>query len=150
MPFFQKRLFSIMVKNFSLIGFIGLLLCACSIGRLTKKGVYTEVTGEQYLNIIQDSNVQIIDVRTKGEYEKSHIFGAVNFSYLGGGFKRAVAGSELDPSKTTLIYCETQHRSLFAAKKLYRLGYKNIIDLDKGMMRWRKDGLPFEADSLSQ
>lgn len=139
-----------MVKNIALIGFIGLLLCACSIGRLTKKGVYTEVPAEQYLNIIQDSNIQIIDVRTKGEYEKSHIAGAINFSYLGGGFKKAVAESELDPEKTTLIYCETQHRSLFAAKKLYRLGYKNIIDLDKGMLRWRKDGLPFEADSLSQ
>lgn len=145
----QKRLFSNMVKNISLIGFIGLLLCACSIGRLTKKNVYTELPGEQYFNMIQDSNVQIIDVRTKGEYEKSHISGAVNFSYLGGHFKKAVAESELDAAKTTLIYCETQHRSLFAAKKLYRLGYKNIIDLDKGMMRWRKDGLPYVSDTLS-
>ena len=138
-----------MIKNIVFIVFCGLVLSACSIGRLTKKGVYTEVSGEQYLNIIQDSNVQIIDVRTKAEYEKSHILGAVNFSYLGGGFKKAVAESKLDPAKTTLIYCETQHRSLFAAKKLYRLGYKNIIDLDKGMMRWRKDGLPYISDTLS-
>ncbi|MFZ9029122.1 MAG: rhodanese-like domain-containing protein [Crocinitomicaceae bacterium] len=138
-----------MLKNTTFLVFLGLLLCACSIGRLTKKNVYTELPGEQYFNMIQDSNVQIIDVRTKGEYEKSHISGAVNFSYLGGGFKKAVAESDLDPTKTTLIYCETQHRSLFAAKKLYRIGYKNIIDLDKGMMRWRKDGLPYISDTLS-
>lgn len=138
-----------MIKNIVLIVICGLVLSACSTGRLTKKGVYTELPGEQYFNLIQDSNVQIIDVRTKGEFEKSHIAGAVNFSYLGGGFKKAVAESKLDPVKTTLIYCETQHRSLFAAKKLYRLGYKNIIDLDKGMMRWRRDGLPYISDTLS-
>lgn len=127
--------------------FFTLIGTSCSIGRLTKKGVYSEVSGTEYLNYVQDSSVQVIDVRTRGEYDKSHIEGAVNFSYLGGSFKKDVRDSGLDPKKTTLIYCETQHRSLFAAKKLYHLGFKTVVDLDKGMMRWRKDGLPYISDS---
>lgn len=127
--------------------FISLIGTSCSIGRLTKKGVYSEVSGNEYLKYVQDSSVQIIDVRTQGEYDKSHIEGAVNFSYLGGSFKKDVRNSGLDPDKTTLIYCETQHRSLFAAKKLYRLGFKTVVDLDKGMMRWRKHGFPYISDS---
>lgn len=128
--------------------FLFVLLTSCSIGRLTKKGVYREIGAKDYFTYVTDSSVQIIDVRTKSEFEKSHVEGAVNISCLGGGFKSGVKGSGLDPDKTTLIYCETQHRSLFAAKKLYQLGYKEIIDLDKGMMRWRKDGYPYISDTL--
>lgn len=136
-----------MVNKALIFIFLILFGSSCSIGRLTKKGVYSEVSGSEYFDYIEDSSVQIIDVRTQGEYDKSHIEGAVNFSYLGGSFKKDVRDSGLDPNKTTLIYCETQHRSLFAAKKLYRLGFKTIVDLDKGMMRWRKDGLPYISDS---
>lgn len=136
-----------MINNVFILIFSLLFLASCSIGRLTKKGVYEEVSSETYLKYVEDSSVQIIDVRTKGEFEKAHIEGAVNYSYLGGGFKKEVKSADLDPNKTTLIYCETQHRSLFAAKKLYALGYKKIIDLDKGMMRWRKDGFPYISDS---
>lgn len=136
-----------MVKQALTIIFTSLLIVSCSIGRLTKKGVYEEINADSYLSYVNDSSVQIIDVRTKGEFEKSHITGALNFSYLGGDFKKDVKTAGLDPNKTTLIYCETQHRSLFAAKKLYALGYTRIIDLDKGMMRWRKDGYPYVSDS---
>lgn len=111
---------------------------------MKKEGVYQEMEGSEYLNYVTDSTVNIIDVRTHGEYEKSRIKGAINISYFGGHFKKKLKGLSFDTSKTTLIYCETQHRSLFVAKKLKKAGFNKIIDLDKGMLRWRKDGLPFE------
>lgn len=111
---------------------------------MKKSGTYKELSGKKYLNYVNDSSVNIIDVRTHAEFAKSHIKNAVNISYFGGHFKKELRALNLDTKKTTLIYCETQHRSLFVAKKLRKAGFHQIIDLDKGMMRWRKDGLPFE------
>lgn len=127
---------------------LSFILASCSIGRLTKMGVYSELSPEAYQHYVKDSTVNIIDVRTEAEYEKSHIEGAINVSYFSGHFKRALKALDIDRKKTTLIYCETQHRSLFAAKQFYRAGYRSIIDLDKGMMHWRKNDYPYVSDSL--
>ena len=128
--------------------FFGVLLAGCSIGRLTKMGVYSELPPTEYLSYVNDSSVNIIDVRTVSEYEKTHISGAVNVNYFGGHFMDDLATLDLDTNKVTLIYCETQHRSLFVAKKVYAMGFRSIIDLDKGMIRWRKKGFPFVGDTL--
>ena len=129
---------------------LAVVTVSCSIKKLEKKGVYKEVDASEYNRYVQDSSVQIIDVRTQKEYEKSHIEGAENASYLSGNFEDIIDSLSLDPSKTTLIYCETQHRSLFAAKKLYHKGFNNVIDLDKGMIHWRKTDMPYVSDSTNQ
>mgnify|MGYP003687755739 CR=1 FL=1 len=121
---------------------IVLLTSSCGIRSLTKKGNYQELAPEAYLEYVQDSSVNIIDVRTNTEFEKSHIEGALNVNYFGGHFKRDLNQLNIDSTKTTLIYCETQHRSLFVAKKLKKVGFLKVIDLDKGMMNWRKQGFP--------
>lgn len=121
------------------------LVSACSVHRLARKGVYREIDASEFLNYVVDSNVNIIDVRTAKEYDKSHITLSVNASYFGGKFSDLIDSLKLDPTKTTLIYCETQHRSLFAAKILYKKGFNKIIDLNKGMSYWRKAGYPFET-----
>lgn len=118
-------------------------LASCSIGKLTKLGVYQELKPPEYLAHVGDTTVNIIDVRTLAEYNKSHIKGAVNVNYFGGSFVEDLRALNLDTAETTLIYCETQHRSLFVAKKLYKEGFHHVIDLDKGMMHWRKKGFPY-------
>ncbi len=135
----------------SLIILLSILFGSCGIHSLTKQGSYIELSPEKYLVYVQDSSVNIIDVRTKKEYEKSHIQGAVNVNYFGGHFKRDLIGLNLDSTKTTLIYCETQHRSLFVAKKLKQAGFITVVDLDKGMMNWRKQNFPyFNQDTITK
>jgi rhodanese-related sulfurtransferase len=120
------------------------LFSACSIQRLSRKGIYKELEAKEFLDLALDSNVTIIDLRTVKEFERSRIKGAVNASYFGGNFSQLIDSLHLDPTKTTLIYCETQHRSLFATKILYKKGFTQIIDLKKGMAHWRKAQFPFE------
>ena len=118
-------------------------LCSCSANKLTNKGVYKELEPAEYDALLKVENVNIIDVRTKGEFKKSHIKGAVNASYFSGKFLKLVEECHLDTNKTTLIYCETQHRSPIAAKRLYKVGFNKIIDLKKGMIKWRKLGFSY-------
>ena len=113
-----------------------------------KKGIYKEFSSQEFEKLLQQDNLNIIDVRTKSEYNKSHIKGAVNASYLSGEFSTIVSDYNLDTTRLTLIYCETQHRSLFAARKLYKLGFNNIVDLQKGMRIWREKKFHINPDNL--
>lgn len=128
--------------------FFLIILSSCSIGRLEKLEVYKELPPSLYLPYVQDSSINLIDVRTEAEYAKSHIEGAINISYFGGHFREELKEKALDKSLPTLIYCETQHRSLFVAKKMYRMGFRNVIDLDRGMMYWRKNAFPYHQAEL--
>lgn len=128
---------------------IFVLISSCSIQKLKKYGVYKELPPKDYNGYVLDTSNVIIDVRTPKEYNKSHIKGAINVSYFGGHFKENFTELDLDTTKTILIYCETQHRSLMVANKIYKSGFNTIIDLDKGMRIWRKKELTFEvSDSL--
>lgn len=132
------------MKLFTKLLVMLVLLSSCSIQKLKKKGVYKELTPEEYYSIASDTTNSIIDLRTLKEFEKGHIERAKNVSFFGGHFKNKVKDLQIDTTKTILIYCQTQHRSLFVSNKLYKMGYKNIIDLDKGFKAWKKQGLPFK------
>lgn len=125
------------------LGAFVLILNSCGIHKLEKKGVYKELPSEEYLMYVNDSLVTVIDVRSNKEYKKSHIKGAINLSCFGGNFKENFEKLDLDSTQPILIYCETQHRSLLVANKIYKSGFNNIIDLDKGMRIWRKNEMPF-------
>ena len=124
------------------------ILTSCSTRKLHNAGIYIVLSPAQFENSLNQKDINIIDVRTKGEYNKSHLKGAVNASYLSGKFLKQIANYHLDNNKTTLIYCETQHRSPLAAKRLYKVGFTKIIDLKKGMVVWRKQGYPYESTLL--
>ncbi len=129
---------------------IFVLISSCSIQKIKKNGVYKELPPEKYYEYVLDTSNVLIDVRTPKEYNRTHIKGAINVSYFGGHFKEDFLELELDTTKTILIYCETQHRSLMVANKIYKSGFNTIIDLDKGMRTWRKKELTFVvSDSIN-
>lgn len=61
-----------------------LFISSCGIHKLKKEGVYKKLPSEEYLVYVNDSIVNIIDVRSPKKYKKSHIKGAINVSYFGG------------------------------------------------------------------
>ena len=131
-----------MIKKIVQLGLVLIVLSSCSTHKLKRKGAYIELSPEEFHIYVKDSSVNIIDVRSAHEYENYHIEGAVNVSYFGGHFKEDLQKLNLDTTKTTLIYCETQHRTLMVANKIYKAGFNNIIDLDKGMRVWYKNEFP--------
>ena len=135
-----------MIRLFLIGSLILVGLNSCVYSFLKKSDAYKELNNQIYYEEVKSVNdsINILDIRTQGEYEKSHINGALNASLLNKEFKEIIQSYQLDHSKPTYIYCETQHRSHFAARiMIKKLGFTNIIDLDKGMMRWRKDSLPY-------
>lgn len=137
-------------KKNSLIMFVILIMTAsCSVKKITKSGAYKAVEPKEYSELLTTENINIIDVRTKGEFKSGHIKNAVNISYFSGSFLKQLKKQKFDPTKLTLIYCQTQHRSPIVARKLHKLGFNNIVDLEKGMKVWQKQGFLIVQDTIN-
>ena len=49
---------------------------------------------------------------------------------------------ELDPTRTTIVYCATGARSALAAGTMQELGYRDVAHLAGGIAAWTQAGLP--------
>lgn len=90
----------------------------------------------QFLN--SSSSVFILDARTREEYQKEHLEGAVLIPY-----KEVTQHlSELPSNKETfiLVYCTVGVRSARATKTLQAHGYVNATNLRGGIEAWKKKG----------
>jgi hydroxyacylglutathione hydrolase len=90
------------------------------------------------------NEVVLVDVRMKSEWDAGHIPGAVHFE---GG---RIAWEELPfpHDKPLAIQCASGNRSMSAISALKRRGYKNLIQVEGGINKWRMRG--FEVDGGSQ
>ena len=126
-----------------------LLLEGCFTVKSNEHFNYVKLPIEKYYAALKDrSNRYLIDVRTPGEFRKSHAPGAVNYDFLAFHYGRDV--DSLDRSKTAYIYCHTCHRSPFAAKIMKRKGFTSVYDLKGGFSQWLKAQLPVDTGSLKR
>lgn len=78
----------------------------------------------------------IIDARDKGQFDKSHIPGAVNIEWRQVLNKR----NEIPKNKPVLIYCNTGSLSAQAGFALRMAGYDNLRILQGGFEEWKTKG----------
>ena len=83
-------------------------------------------------------NPQLLDVRTPEEYSTEHIGNAINVNWNGVDFDSQA--STYDKSKPIFVYCKVGGRSAQAAARLAELGFKEIYNLDGGIMKWNAAG----------
>ena len=132
-----------MLKVISTFFLAGFLLVSCSIGQGSSK---TDLSPSEFSKQLKETeNPTILDVRTPGEFGEGHIQNALNFDWNGSSFDTQV--SKLDKNTTVFVYCLSGGRSGSAASQLRSNGFKNVLELDGGMMAWRSAGLPETTDS---
>jgi len=85
-------------------------------------------------------NKRVIDVRSIQEFAGGYLEGAENFDVSNGVFKRAL--NEWDKEETYFVYCLSGVRSKQAAEEMAQLGFKHVIALEGGLLKWRSQGLP--------
>lgn len=110
------------------------LTSACSQKNYEDAGV------KEFAELIADSNVVILDVRTAEEYEEGHIHGAINIDQYPGDFVQK-AKATLPIDKTIAVYCRSGRRSAHAATLLTAEGYK-CVNLKGGIMAWSSANMP--------
>jgi hydroxyacylglutathione hydrolase len=90
------------------------------------------------------SSLQIVDVRSPGEWKKGHVPGAHHI-FLPELGKRL---SELVPNKPTAVYCGSGYRASIATSILKQKGFNELWNVPGSWEAWKKAKLPVEgADS---
>lgn len=90
-------------------------------------------------------NAAILDVRTPEEFAGGYINNATNIDYNGRGFADEI--SKLDKDKTYYVYCLSGKRSESAASYMRNNGFKNVINLEGGILAWESNNLPLVTTS---
>jgi hydroxyacylglutathione hydrolase len=90
------------------------------------------------------SSLQIIDVRSPGEWKRGHVPGAQHI-FVSELAKRM---ADLDPNKTTAVYCGSGYRASIATSILKPQGFTDLWNVPGSWEAWKKAKLPVEgADS---
>lgn len=88
----------------------------------------------------QDSTVQLLDVRSRSEWLKGHLPGAVSLPL----FEIRSNIRAIDPCKPSLMYCNEGFRATTAASILLRESDGDIGILIDGIEGWLASGFPLE------
>ncbi len=90
-----------------------------------------------------DSNLIILDIRPKDEFEREHIHGANNLDYDGHEFRKKV--DKLDKEKNYLIYCRSGVRGEYFMGIMKELGFHRVYNILGGFVGWKISKLPLET-----
>lgn len=100
--------------------------------------VNTDVQG--FAELIADTNVVVLDVRTASEFAEGHIERAILIDQGQSDFVEK-AKAMLPTDKTIAIYCRSGRRSANAAGRLADIGYK-CVNLKGGIIAWQGANMP--------
>ena len=99
---------------------------------------FENVNVQGFSELIADTNVVILDVRTASEFAEGHIEGAINIDQAESDFIEK-AKSTLPIDKKIAIYCRSGRRSANAAGRLAVEGYQ-CVNLKGGILAWKEAG----------
>ncbi|KAF5832306.1 Rhodanese-like domain-containing protein [Dunaliella salina] len=88
---------------------------------------------------------RLIDVRTPEEYKSGHVPNTMNVSYTNDqDFEARIMPmlKGVDKSADIVLVCASTKRSLPAVKILQHAGFRNAMQLAKGMQEYSREGLP--------
>ena len=131
-----------MIKTIYLFFFVSVFslgLWACT-GK--QKVEYKNLSSAQFEELIKDTNIQLVDVRTLAEHMEGHIPGSLNINVKDEQFS-SCADDLLDKDKEVAVYCRSGRRSRTAADILVKKGFK-VYNLDKGILNWIEEGREIE------
>ena len=125
--------------NFLLTAIISLLVFSCSAQ------IKTNLTPDEFEKAIMNKDsVQVLDVRTPGEYNSGHIANALQADWNDPQeFNRRIGF--VDKTKPVYVYCLAGGRSAAAAAQLRKTGYENVYELKGGMNAWKAGNKPVQG-----
>jgi rhodanese-related sulfurtransferase len=115
-------------------------LVSCNSGAQTSK----EVSATEFEKGLLQGNVQLLDVRTSGEFRTGHIKSALQANW-NDQHEFAERTSALDKQKPVYIYCLSGPRSSAAAEWLRANGFQQVVELKEGFSGWKRNGKPVEG-----
>lgn len=119
---------------------------ACSTSKSSSK---TSLSPKEFKEGFEkNKNAILLDVRTPEEFNKEQISNnAINLNWNDTSFKSEV--KKYKKTQAIYVYCLSGGRSGAAANYLRENGYKEVYELQGGIMNWRTAGYPLIPGSVS-
>jgi rhodanese-related sulfurtransferase len=129
-----------------IIGFILLLSIGQLEGQSTDSVKYQSLEPYDFhLKYLQEDSVLLIDIREFFEFKGNRIKDAVNISSSG---NLEISTDTIDKNYNLFFYCSTDFRSKRVAEFFYDKGFRNLYNLEGGIVAWRKDGFPVQKGKI--
>ncbi len=109
---------------------------------------YYQVNAVEFAEKISNNKVTLLDVRTSGEFMNGHISDAGQLNFYSFDFRKKLL--LLPRDQPVYLYCNTGFRSRIAAEILVKNGYKEVYNLEHGIMDWNLQDLPVVIEPDAQ
>ena len=108
---------------------------------LSLASLSVELCANVYEILQSDPRVQLVDVRSRAEWLKGHLPGAISVPLL----ELDSRAQSIDQSRPSLVYCNEGYRAATAASILFRERVDGIGILIDGVEGWLASGQSLEA-----
>ena len=146
-----------------------LLLAALGLTTACGQDNFENTDVQGFAELVADTNVVVLDVRTAAEFAEGHIDGAIlidqgqsdfvekakaaiervqseaSFDSVEREQSRPEDKAKLPTDKKIAMYCRSGRRSANAAGRLADIGYK-CVNLKGGIIAWKDAGMPVTKD----
>lgn len=120
------------------------LLAMLGLTNACGQGNFENADVKAFSELIEDSSVVLLDVRTASEFAEGHIEGAINIDQGQSDFMEKVKAA-LPTDKKIAVYCRSGRRSANAAGKLAAEGYR-CVNLKGGIVAWKEADKPMKTN----
>lgn len=100
------------------------------------------VSPDEAAELLASPDTTVLDIRTPPEVAQARLPGAVAIDIMGPDFAQRV--DTLDRDGHYLLYCRTGNRTSSARALMTQLGFRDVADIDGGIIAWANAGLPLE------
>lgn len=128
------------LHNFIHLLSITVILISCN----SKAQTNLNISVDEFEKGISKQNIQLLDVRTAGEYQDGHLKNAFLADWnKQDQFKERVQA--LDKTKPIYVYCLSGGRSGAASAWLKQNGYTSVYNLEGGINAWKRNNKAVEG-----
>jgi rhodanese-related sulfurtransferase len=135
---------TLLVRNFLIFSIFLFSIIACAhsekkgdVGESRDASV-THLTAEQAREVLKDTTVFLLDIRTEAEFAEGHIDGAYLLPLQ--VLEARIAEISQYKNNQVLIYCRSGNRSKRGLEILQKNGFTRILHLQKGIISWLQAG----------
>lgn len=129
----MKKLFTIL--------FFALIFSQCSNNHAQEaESIIQNVDAKKFKEMSDTANGIILDVRTPEEVAEGYIEGASAINFYDDDFAEKI--NLIQKDKPIFVYCKSGGRSSQAADLLKKSGFKEVYNLNGGIMSWENNGFP--------
>ena len=121
------------MKYFFILLFTAFFSC-----NLINNDSINEIDSDELTEFLQINDAILVDVRRDDEYINGHIENSINIDYMSDEFVDKT--ERLDKNMPIILYCRSGRRSYLSAIKLSENGFKEVYNLEGGILSWIEIG----------